>query len=188
MSDKRIIFYIIDEDENSSDTLQKLISKLFPNMYVKKFSDGFNAWKSLEKETLEVVLLCEYNLSSINGLQLLKKVKSDERFKDYNYIMMSSSNDRELLIKAVQAGVDNFINKPLSIDVILLTLKNTSKILSMQDKVARLEEELSCLKNDIEPQREKLRNLLKFIQFERIPDKKEAIGRIVAASKFIAGS
>jgi response regulator RpfG family c-di-GMP phosphodiesterase len=57
----------------------------------------------------------------------------------------------------------------------------------MQDKVARLEEELSCLKNDIEPQREKLRNLLKFIQFERIPDKKEAIGRIVAASKFIAG-
>jgi CheY-like chemotaxis protein len=96
--DKRVIFYLIDEDENQTETMHKLILKVFPTMYVKRFTDGFSAWKSLEKEKLEVVIISEYDLQGINGLQILKKLRTEPNLKDTYFIMMSGSQDRDVEI------------------------------------------------------------------------------------------
>src|SRR5690606_34270575 len=124
--------------------------KVFPTMYVKLFNDGFSAWKSLEKEKLDVVIICEYSIQGINGLQLLKKLRSVEKYKDTYFILTSSNNDRELLVKAVQAGVDDYMTKPILLDRFLLKLKNTSKILNLQNSNLQLEEDLNRLRSEFE--------------------------------------
>lgn len=184
--DKRIIFYIIDEDENLSDTLQKLILKVFPTMYVKKFKDGFAAIKALDREKLEVVIICEYDLQSFNGLLILKKIRSLEQYKDTYFVMMSSNNDREILVKSVQYGVDDFINKPFSLDQFLLKLKTSSRILNYQSKILNLNNELLEAKEELNNYNNKIRELFANIQHLRFPEKEKEINRIVSVVNFIA--
>ncbi|MBX3044721.1 MAG: response regulator [Candidatus Kapabacteria bacterium] len=183
---KRLVFYIIDDSEQTSEILQSLITKVFPTMYVKRFNDGFSAYKSLEKEKLDAVIICEYDIQGINGLQLLKKIRSVEGLRDTYFIMMSANTDREILVKSVQTGVDDFMQKPVSLDQFILKLKNTSRFLNLQNKNAKLEEDYNNLLAEFEPLAQRLQEFFQYIQSVRTGEKDSEIARIVSACKFIA--
>ncbi len=183
---KRIVFYIIDDAEQTTDIMHKLITKVFPTMYVKRFTDGFTAVKSLEKEKLEVIFICEYDIQGINGLQILKKVRTVENFKDSYFIMMSASNDREILVKSVQAGVDDWMPKPISFDLFLLKLKLAAKGLTFSEELNKLKEDYEELKKELDPQSNRLVELFKYLQSARLPERESEIKRIVSATTFIA--
>lgn len=183
---RRIVFYVIDDSEQTAELVQSLINKIFPTMYVKRFNDGFSAWKSLEKEKLDVVIICEYDIQGINGLQLLKKLRSVEKYKDTYFMMMSGTNDREVLVKSVQTGVDDFLNKPISLDQFILKLRLTSKIVNLQTKNAQLEEDYLNLKKEFDPIAQRIHNLFIYIQNVRLNEKDEEIKRITNACTFIA--
>ncbi len=184
--DKRYVFYLIDEDEQNLEILQKLILKIFPSMYVKKFHDSIGAVKSIEKEKMDIVVICEYDMQNYNGLQVLRKIRSDEERKDTYFLMMSSNPDREVMIKSMQMGVDDYITKPFGMDQIFLRLKLTSKILSLSNRVESTQVDLEQVRAEYAPLAEKTRELFYNIQNMRFPEKKEEIDRIVAATSYIA--
>jgi response regulator RpfG family c-di-GMP phosphodiesterase len=159
---------------------------VFPTMYVKRFNDGFSVVKSLEKEKLEVIFICEYNIQGINGLQILKKIRSEERLKDSYFIMMSESSDREILIKSVQAGADDFLPKPISYDLFVLKLKTAAKSFTFEEELDKLKAEYEELKKELEPQADRLVVLFKYLQSARLPEREDEIKRIVSAANFIA--
>ncbi|GAB1370143.1 hypothetical protein MASR1M45_02010 [Candidatus Kapaibacterium sp.] len=184
--DKRYVFYLIDEDEQNLEILQKLILKIFPSMYVKKFHDSIGAVKSIEKEKMDIVVICEYDMQNYNGLQVLRKIRSDEERKDTYFLMMSSNPDREVMIKSMQMGVDDYITKPFGMDQIFLRLKIISKILTLNSKIEKSKIDLDQIKSEFVPLLEKTRNLFVNIQNIRFPEKMEEIERIVSAANYIA--
>ncbi len=54
----------------------------------------------------------------MNGLELVKKVRADERFDDLPIIMVTTEGGKAEVITALKAGVNNYIVKPFTPQVI----------------------------------------------------------------------
>jgi len=54
----------------------------------------------------------------INGLELLKNVRSNEQLKHIPFIMITGQSEREMVIAAMKMGVTAFIIKPFSPDIL----------------------------------------------------------------------
>ncbi len=77
--------------------------------------DGVEAIEVLDKEYSDVgLILLDWNMPRMNGLDVLKKVKSDERFKGIPVMMVTTEVERAKVIEAISNGAKNYVMKPFS--------------------------------------------------------------------------
>jgi len=84
--------------------------------------DGSDALKMLKEKEIGLVL-CDWNMPEMNGIDLLKAVKSDESLKDVPFILVTSEGHKNNVVEAVQAGVSNYIIKPFSAETLQEKIK-----------------------------------------------------------------
>ena len=60
------------------------------------------------------MLITDWNMPEMNGLELVKKVRADERFVDTPIIMVPTEGGKAEVITALKAGVNNYIVKPFT--------------------------------------------------------------------------
>ena len=68
-------------------------------------------YKTKEKFDL---IISDWNMPKMTGMDLLRKVRADDRFKTVPFVMVTAEGKRENVIAAVQAGVSNYIVKPFN--------------------------------------------------------------------------
>ena len=64
------------------------------------------------------MLITDWNMPVMNGLELVKKVRADERFVDTPIIMVTTEGGKAEVITALKAGVNNYIVKPFTPQVL----------------------------------------------------------------------
>ena len=75
------------------------------------------ALEKLNEETFQLVI-SDWEMPEISGLELLKKVKSSAKCKDIPFIMLTSSSEKTRVLDALKAGVSDYAVKPVSLDII----------------------------------------------------------------------
>lgn len=60
------------------------------------------------------LVLADYNMPKLDGLGLLRAVRAHPPIANTAYIMLTGAADKELVQKAVQAGVNNYLLKPFT--------------------------------------------------------------------------
>jgi two-component system, chemotaxis family, chemotaxis protein CheY len=60
------------------------------------------------------LIVSDWNMPNMTGLEFLKAVRADGCLKGVPFIMMSSEADKEKIMEAVQAGVNQYIVKPFN--------------------------------------------------------------------------
>jgi len=76
--------------------------------------------KTLQNSEVNLIIL-DMELPDIHGLELLKKIKQEERFCHIPVIVLSGSSDPEIIRKSLKTGASDFIHKPFNVEE--LTLK-----------------------------------------------------------------
>ena len=78
-------------------------------------SEGMEALAVLEEnyENTELILL-DWNMPGMNGLEFLEKVKKDSRFRNIPVMMVTTESERENIVKAIQAGAKHYMTKPFT--------------------------------------------------------------------------
>jgi two-component system chemotaxis response regulator CheY len=77
--------------------------------------DGGEALEIMEKEYADVgLILLDWNMPRLNGLEVLKKLKADGRFKAIPVMMVTTEIERAKVIEAISAGAKNYVMKPFS--------------------------------------------------------------------------
>ncbi|EJB37099.1 response regulator [Helicobacter pylori Hp P-74] len=79
---------------------------------------GVEAWEKLDANADTKVLITDWNMPEMNGLDLVKKVRSDSRFKEIPIIMITTEGGKAEVITALKAGVNNYIVKPFTPQVL----------------------------------------------------------------------
>jgi len=78
-------------------------------------SDGLEALAVLEKNVGSIdLILLDLNMPKMDGFDFLGAIKSNNRFKDIPVIMVTTANEKEKIIKAIQAGASNYLIKPFT--------------------------------------------------------------------------
>lgn len=168
---ENIPFLIVDDDESILTSMKALINKAFPNALVFVASEGLYATDFiLNKLNSLAIILCDLNLPGLNGLQILEKMRANEKTKDNYFILMTAGSDNETKIKALQKGVDEFITKPFEIIEVISKLRNGHKRVNLISKVQEKEKEIGKLEEEKKQTNNRLKNLLRQFQSIRMPE------------------
>lgn len=77
--------------------------------------DGKDALKVLEENYKDIdLIILDWNMPGMNGFDFLKAVKNNVRFKHIPIIMATTENEKEKIIRAIQAGASNYLSKPFT--------------------------------------------------------------------------
>lgn len=78
-------------------------------------SDGKEALSVIAKEWENIALvLLDWNMPGMNGYEFLGTVKKDVLYKNIPIMMVTSEGEKENIVKAVKAGVSNYLLKPFT--------------------------------------------------------------------------
>ena len=79
--------------------------------------DGLTAWDILQREKIDFII-SDWNMPNMTGLELLRKVRSDEQLSDTPFLMVTAEAQQENILEAVHARVSNYIVKPFTADTL----------------------------------------------------------------------
>jgi two-component system chemotaxis response regulator CheY len=79
--------------------------------------DGQEALAKLRAGNFGLVI-SDWNMAPMTGLDLLKEVRADQRLKEMPFIMITAESKTENVVAAKQAGVSNYIVKPFNAETL----------------------------------------------------------------------
>ena len=85
--------------------------------------DGEEALKAMMATPCHIVI-SDFNMPKLDGLQLLKAIRSYAPLKKTPFIILTGKGDRELVQKAAALGANNFLTKPMTGPVLKKTLED----------------------------------------------------------------
>ena len=106
---------------DDSSTMRRIIKNTLARLGHKDVlegADGVEGWSVLDANPDVDMLITDWNMPEMNGLELVIKVRADERFKDLPIIMVTTEGGKAEVITALKAGVNNYIVKPFTPQVL----------------------------------------------------------------------
>ncbi|PAF50465.1 chemotaxis response regulator CheY [Helicobacter sp. 13S00477-4] len=106
---------------DDSSTMRRIIKNTLQRLGYEDILEaehGAEAWQLLDTTDGIKVLITDWNMPEMNGLELVKKVRSDSRYTDIPIIMVTTEGGKAEVITALKAGVNNYIVKPFTPQVL----------------------------------------------------------------------
>jgi two-component system chemotaxis response regulator CheY len=129
MADTSIKILIVDDFATMRKIIKKLLGKI-GYQDVHEAENGQVALEMLKSDNFNFIL-ADWNMPEMNGLDLLKTIRKDEKYKDIPFVLVTSEASKNNIIAAIQAGANDYIVKPFNADALQETIK---KILNQLDK------------------------------------------------------
>lgn len=112
MSGKDMKILIVDDFPTMRRIIKNLLKEIgYTN--VDEAEDGKSALSKLKSEEFDFII-SDWNMPNMTGIELLRSVRSDPSLKDKPFLMVTAEAEKENVIEAIKAGVDNYIVKPFT--------------------------------------------------------------------------
>lgn len=107
---------------DDSSTMRRIIGNVVMQLGFTKddfdeAEDGVKAWKLLSESQYDIILT-DWNMPNMNGLELVKKVRGEGNHMKVPIIMITTEGGKSEVITALKAGVNNYIVKPFNAQVL----------------------------------------------------------------------
>jgi DNA-binding response OmpR family regulator len=107
---------IIDDDEGMTELLELILTPTSSNIIIaNNGKDGIE----LAKKHLPDILILDLMMPGINGWQVCQEIRS---FSDVPILMLSALTSPDMIAKALDAGADDYLSKPVSSNTLIARL------------------------------------------------------------------
>jgi two-component system chemotaxis response regulator CheY len=107
---------IVDDFATMRRILRNILKQIgFKNII--EAEDGKHALKELKKEKIDLIM-CDWNMPEMPGIELLKNVRSDDELKKIPFVMVTAEAQKDNILEAVKSGVSNYVVKPFTAETI----------------------------------------------------------------------
>ena len=107
---------VVDDYSTMRRILRNLLQQIgFVN--IDEAEDGGSALRKL-RDTRFGLIISDWNMEPMSGLQLLQEVRADHKLKEMPFIMITAESRSENVVAAKKAGVSNYIVKPFTADTL----------------------------------------------------------------------
>jgi len=108
--------FILEEDADDLYLTQETISRLGFDFPIKYFSESTAFFNSLHASKKPVLILVDYNSTPDNGIEVLKKLKSDPDLSEIPVVILSDCDHPRYKHECYRHGASSFIKKPDTIE------------------------------------------------------------------------
>ena len=117
----------IDDDLMYRSLTARMLRDGFGSITIKQSAeealDTLNSISSKAEDELPHIILLDLNLSGMDGLSLLKKLKNDAAYSHIPVVIYSADDDKETQLKCLRAGAADFVSKPADWEILTERLK-----------------------------------------------------------------
>ena len=110
---------IIDDEKSIRGTLKEILE--YEKYQVDEAEDGMKGLALMEKKRYDIVL-CDIKMPKMDGMEVLSKIR--EKGMDSPVVMISGHGNVETAVESLKNGAFDFIEKPLDLNRVLVTIRN----------------------------------------------------------------
>jgi two-component system nitrogen regulation response regulator NtrX len=110
---------IIDDEKSIRSALQEILE--YEKYYVELAENGLEGIEKFNANNFDIIL-CDIKMPEMDGIEVLEKINESE--KDVQVIMISGHANVENAVDAIKKGAFDFIEKPLDLNRLLITVRN----------------------------------------------------------------
>jgi DNA-binding NtrC family response regulator len=110
---------LIDDEKPIRRTLREILE--YEKYTVDEAEDGKAGWAKVQEDSWDVVML-DIKMPKMDGMEVLEKVAAE--YPDLPVIMISGHGSLETAVEAVKKGAFDYIDKPLDLNRVLITIRN----------------------------------------------------------------
>jgi two-component system chemotaxis response regulator CheY len=110
-----MVFLLVEDSRPTRNLIKSYVSEtsIGKRSTFLEADSGENALLKLRSNRVDFIIL-DWNLSTkMTGLDFLKEIRKDDKFKSLPIIMVTSENDKASVIEALKFGANDFIVKPI---------------------------------------------------------------------------
>lgn len=112
---------VVDDFASMRKIIKGLLKQIgFQN--IEEADDGSTALEKLKIGEFDLVI-CDWNMPKMPGIEVLKAVRNDPQLKDLPFLMVTAEAKKDNVIKAVKAGVNQYVVKPFTAETLQKKIK-----------------------------------------------------------------
>jgi two-component system chemotaxis response regulator CheY len=123
--DKNIKILIVDDFATMRRVIRNLLKQAGYTNIVEA-EDGMAAFKELKSQNIGFVI-ADWNMPNMTGYELLSTIRADVDLSRVPFLMVTAEAMKDKVVKAVKAGVDDYILKPFTSEVLDEKIKKIIK-------------------------------------------------------------
>lgn len=133
--------FVVDDEEDILELVNFVLSK--ENYRVEQFPTGEELLKAIKSDKPDLLLL-DLMLPGIDGFDICKIIKNDDKFSDIPIIMLTAKGDEVDVVSGLELGADDYMVKPFSARVLTARIKailrRGKRILSNDDDIIEIDD------------------------------------------------
>ena len=108
---------IVDDSRAMRRILRQIVAPM--GFEIHEAGDGVEGWEKFQAlDDLELVLI-DWNMPRMNGLELVKKIRENDEYQNIKLVMVTTETEPRQMARAMMAGVDEFLMKPFTSEMLI---------------------------------------------------------------------
>jgi sigma-B regulation protein RsbU (phosphoserine phosphatase) len=127
---------IVEDDKYTRRIIEKLLNK--NNYEVHSAVNGKEALTIIE-EIMPKVIITDWNMPVMNGLELCKIVKKNPKLKTIYFILFTAKISVDDRVEGLDSGADDFLIKPTENEELLAHVRTGIRVVNLQQELSKIE-------------------------------------------------
>ncbi len=145
MSENKTKILIAEDDPISRKILRRVLEKR--GFLVTDAVNGLEAWEILKKKNAPQLIILDWMMPEMDGVEVCKKVRNKNDNKYTYIIFLTAKGQKEDLSKGMSAGADDYISKPFDTQELMARIEVGQRILGLENQLNSHIERLKELDN-----------------------------------------
>ncbi len=139
---------IVDDSSMSLNLLEITLDKMHFNIY--KASDGVEALKILDAEKKFALVITDYHMPNMDGLELTQEIRRRFKKDELSIIVLSGQEDTKSTSLFLKVGANDFIKKPFSYEELALRINLNLEMIDLfnQNRKLATKDAITCVHNE----------------------------------------
>lgn len=110
---KNVSFLIVDDSQSVRSIVKSTVYDQLGSQRILSASNGLAAKLILQKQFVDIII-SDLDMPHLDGFELLSFVRSHPKLKSTPFIMMTSEDEKEFVVNAIEKGVNQYLVKPFT--------------------------------------------------------------------------
>jgi sigma-B regulation protein RsbU (phosphoserine phosphatase) len=162
----RAVFVIAEDEVVSRTLLRRQLEKAGYRVF--EAPNGLEALKLVEKHKPDL-LLSDWMMPEMDGVELCRQVKENPETSNTYILILTSREDKDDLVRALDAGADDYLRKPWDVNELLARIRAGLRVVKLQRSLALRNEDLGLMTYRLNQEIATVANIQKVLLPQEIP-------------------
>lgn len=126
---------VVDDSMLVRSTMARILHP--KGVRVQMAKDGREAWEMMQQDPEIEMVITDYLMPHLNGIELSRRIRNDLKRQEVPILILTALGEHDLVLEALNAGVNDYIVKPFSREELLARIHNHARLIQAYREIRK---------------------------------------------------